>query len=131
MRSVFAILFFLAAAFLIIFSQAQAQPSPEVPPPPPSCGTCGRANPYVKVCGKLRGDLMYSMDETETAKSSRNSQVELCLDLVEGGISCGVSSDALLITSLNTMLGLGVNQLCMKVDASFDPRKIVLIQGRR
>lgn len=129
MRSVLAFLIFLAAASLIIFSQAQAQSSPEVPPP--SCGTCGRANPYVKFCGKLRGDLTYSLDETESAKTDRKAQVELCLNLPDGGISCGVSSDSLLITSLNTMLGLGVNHLCMKVDASSDLRKIVLIQGRQ
>lgn len=130
MRSVLAILIFLAATALIIFSQAQAQPSLEVPPSPPSCGTCGRANPYVKFCGKLRGDLIYSLEESETAKSDSKSQVELCLDLPEGGMSCGVSSDPLLITSLNTMLGVGVSSLCMKVDASSDTRKIVLIQGR-
>lgn len=129
MRSVLAILIFLAAATLIIFSQAQAQSSPEVPPP--SCGTCGRANPYLKFCGKLRGDLIYSRDEEETSKAGQRSQVELCLDLSDGGISCGVSSDPLLITSLNTMLNLGGKQMCMKVDASSDPRKIVLIQGRQ
>lgn len=131
MRSVLAILIFLAAASLIIFSQAQAQVSPEVPPPPPSCGACGRANPYVKFCGKLRSDLIYSLDDVDKTTQGKKSQVELCLDFADGGYSCGVSSDPLLITSLNTMIGLKVRDLCMKVDASTEPRKIVLIQGRK
>ncbi|MGZ3770796.1 MAG: hypothetical protein ACXVCP_17370 [Bdellovibrio sp.] len=139
MRSFLAILIFLVAASLIIYSQAQAQISPEVPPPPPSCGSCGRANSYVKYCGTLRGDLIYSFNEIENEKNKgpgkrfpfKKSEVELCLDLADGGYNCGVSSDSLLITSLNTMLGLGVKQFCMKVDASTEPRQIVLIQGRQ
>ncbi|MGZ3774758.1 MAG: hypothetical protein ACXVCY_04770 [Pseudobdellovibrionaceae bacterium] len=131
MRSILAILIFLLATTLIIFSQARAQPQTILEPPtPPSCGTCGRANPYVKFCGKLRRDLIYSKNTVDAVKPEHKAQVELCVDLVEGGYRCGVSSDPLLITTLSAMLSLGTDRLCMKVDASTEPQEIVLIQGQ-
>lgn len=119
MRSVLAILIFIAAAVLVIFSQAQAAP--------PSCGSCGKIKTYEKFCGKLRSDLTYSFNEDGNAVP--NSKVEICLNLADGKVACAESEDPLLLTSLNTVVLLGAEQVCMKVEASSEPRKIVLIQG--
>lgn len=118
MRSFFAVLVFIAASCLVVFSQARADVS---------CGSCGGRNPVEKLCGQVRKDLKYTaaLPEKQTV-----SEVELCLDLASGGVSCGVTSDTLLLASLNSMKVLGVEEVCMKFDTSVSPRRILSAQSR-
>ncbi|UOF02819.1 hypothetical protein [Bdellovibrio reynosensis] len=120
MRSLLAIVLFILAASLVIFSQAQAAP--------PSCGSCGRGNPYEKSCGKLSKQVKYIYEEAN--EQGAKSEVELCLDLVSGEQVCGVSSDSLLMLSVNTITNLQAQEVCMKFEVSQTNRKIVALQGR-
>lgn len=123
MRSVFAIVLFLLAATLVIFSQADAATTDA----PPSCGSCGRGNPFEKSCGKLSKQIKYVYEASQVGDKS---QVELCLDLANGDQVCGVSSDSLLMLSVNTISQLQAEEVCMKFDTSVTPRKIVAMSGR-
>lgn len=118
MRSVLAVLIFLLATGLVMFSQARAEVS---------CGSCGGRDPGEKVCGILRKDMKYVLSGGDQGASSA---VELCLDLETGGVSCGVSSDPLLQSSLTTMLSLGVKEMCFKFDTSESPRRVISAQSK-
>ncbi|MDG0816512.1 hypothetical protein [Bdellovibrio svalbardensis] len=81
-----------------------------------------------KYCGKLRSDFKYIYDES--SEDAQKSRVELCLDIVDHGVQCGVSSDPLLMSSLNVLLSQKVSEICMKFDDSTNPRTIVGVEGR-
>lgn len=120
MRSFLAVLIFLLASGLVMFSQARAEVS---------CGSCGGSDPSEKVCGILRKDMKYVVTEASQPGAGQ-SAVELCLDLETGGVSCGVSSDPLLQSSLTTMLSLGVKEMCFKFDTSESPRRVISAQSK-
>lgn len=117
MRSFLAVLVFIFVSCLVVFSQARAEVS---------CGSCGGSNPVEKMCGQLRKDLKY----TAASQEQTNAEVELCLDLASGVVVCGVSSDTLLLASLNSMKVLGVEEVCLKFDTSVSPRRILSAQSR-
>lgn len=109
---------FFVLFLVFICSQAHAEVS---------CGSCGGSNPIEKLCGQLRKDLKYTaaLPEKQTT-----AEVELCLDLASGAVACGVSSDTLLLASLNSMKVLGVEEVCFKFDTSVSPRRILSAQSR-
>lgn len=119
MRSALAILLFLVASGLVIFSQARAEVS---------CGTCGGEQEQEKKCGLLRKDLKYTYDKS--SQEDVKSRVEMCLDLEVGGVVCGVTSDPLLQSAVMTMIGLQVEEVCFKFDTSQSPRKIISAQSK-